>query len=195
MELLIIIQKKLMMKHMNKLYLMITVIFCYCTLNSCTEFDYPPVDQLQITNKQFLAVCDTMINITSRINKKKQFDDNDFINSFVIQVGNANCNTSFQFIYDNNSSIGEAVYDESKIYGCFYYKNYTFLVQNYVQKTIPNIFRKTGYQKKITFVRHFHKSFLTNLFENKREIVIVPNYDPKYYSFCYINGKFIMYGK
>ena len=184
-----------MMKNLNKFNLIIIAIFFSCLINSCTEFDYPPVDQLQIINKQFLNVCDTMINIANKLNREKQYDNDLVINSFIIQVGKINCDTSFEFVFDNCSSIGYAIHDEFKIFGYFYYKNYTFLVQYHINPIVPNIFRKTGYQNKITFVKYSHKSFLKDLFENKHEIVIVPNYDPKYRSFRYVNGEFLMYEK
>jgi hypothetical protein len=188
------IQKKYMMKKTNKFYLLATVFICMCLFNSCKgKTDYPPVDQLQITNKHFLEACDTMINITNRMNKEIHYNKNYYINSFVIQVGKINGDIMFEFMFDNSSSIGYAVYHEYKIYGYFYYKNCIFLVQYHTSQMIPNIFRKTGSQNKITFVGHFHQSFFSKLFEDKREIAIVPNYEPRHRSFRYINGKFIMY--
>lgn len=183
------------MKNLNKIYLIISVIFCACFLNSCTGFDYPPVDQLQITNKQFLDACDTMINIANTLNREKQYDNDLIINSFIIQVGKVNCDTSFEFMFDNSSSIGSAIDDSFKIFGYFYYKKHTFLVQYHINPIIPNIFRETGYKNKIAFVRHLHKSFFSKLFEDKNEIEIVSDYNPKHRSFRYVNGDFIMYGK
>ena len=164
-----------------------------CLLNSCSGFDYPPVDQLQVTNKPFIEACDTMINIANRINKENQYDNDMIANSFVIQVGRVNNDTIFEFMFDNSSSIGYAVYDEYKILGYFYYKNYPFLVQYNSNPMVPNIFKKTGYKNKIKFVRKFHRSFFSKLFDNRIEIVI--DYNPKHRSFNYINGKFIMYGR
>jgi hypothetical protein len=180
------------MKRSSNGYILFTVIFCLLLFNGCKpKIDYPDVDQLEITDGRFLKVCNAIIDNSNRINwKYKQSNYKYLINSFVIRIGERNNVIYFQFIYGNDSSINQTVSNSFATYGFFYYKNNTFLVQYDTKRMIPDLFRKTGKQANVSFVRKIHKSFFSNLFEEKN--VVSSFYDPIYTSFEYAKGEFVL---
>lgn len=179
------------MKTANRYKINAILLFFLFVVSNCSSIEYPLVDQLQITNKQFVKACNVIVENANRINREKQYDKNNLINSFVVRVGKVDNDTCYQFIFGNISSIKEAIYDEFQTYGYFYYRHCVFLVQCESKTVDQDLFRKTGEKNRISFVFHYRKSLFSRLFKNKREIFVMDNYSPISHSFCYKNGKLV----